>query len=339
MVHVGLDLHKHYSQVAVLEESGEIWERRLSHDGLEVEEFFRGLPRAEVAIEATGTWWWMVDLLEQLGHTPVLSHPKQTKAIASARLKTDRVDAEMLAVLGRGDLLPTVWIPPEQVREARELLRHRLGLVWERTKMKNRLTSLLARRNLRPTKSRTWYSQRGEAELRELALSPTAERIRDDTLTLLHMLDDQILEVERQLFDRWAHDPQVRRLETIPGIGILTAIGIVVELGEICRFPSAKHLASYIGLTPRVKASGGRVRTGHISKEGNRLLRWMFVAAATQAMRYPGPLRAWYRRIRRRKGKKIARVGLARKLTEIVYHVWRDKIDYREFYSRTAVRG
>ena len=172
-----------------------------------------------------------------------------------------------------------------------------------------------------------------------MALSPTAERIRDDTLALLHMLNDRIAEVEEQLFDRWTDDPRVRRLETIPGIGILTAIGIVVELGDMDRFPSAKHLASYIGLTPRVKASGGRVRTGHITKEGNRLLRWMFVTSATQALRYPGPLRAWYLRVRQRKGKKIARVGLARKLTEIVYHVWRDKIDYQEFHCRTAVRG
>jgi transposase len=339
MVHVGVDLHKSFSQVAVLEDSGEIREYRLSHEGMEVEEFFRGLPRARVAIEATGTWWWLVDLLEGMGHEPVLSHPKQTKAIASARLKNDRVDAERLASLCRGGLLPTVWIPPQEVREAREFLRHRLGLVWQRTKVKNRLTSLMARRNLRPTKSRTWYSQRGEAELRELALSPTAGRIRDDTLMLLRTLDDQIHEVEQQLFDRWADDPRVRRLETIPGIGPLTAIGLVVELGDIHRFPSAKHLASYVGLTPRVRASGGRVHSGHISKEGNRLLRWMFVAAATQAVRYRGPLRAWHRRISRRKGKKIARVGLARKLTEIVYHVWRDEIDYRAFHCRTAVRG
>ena len=100
MVHVGLDLHKHYSQVAVLEETGKIWQRRLSHAGMEVEEFFRDLPRAQVAIEATGTWWWLVDLLESLGHEAVLSHPKRTKAIASARLKTDRVDAGGLAAHG-----------------------------------------------------------------------------------------------------------------------------------------------------------------------------------------------------------------------------------------------
>lgn len=103
-----------------------------------------------MAFEASGTWWWLVDLLEGLGHQPVLSHPKQTKAIAAARLKNDRVDAERLVLLLRGDLLPTVWIPPAELREARELLRHRVSLVWVRTEIKNRLLALLARRHLQP---------------------------------------------------------------------------------------------------------------------------------------------------------------------------------------------
>lgn len=339
MVHVGLDLHKSFSQVAVLEETGEVWQRRLSHDEKELEEFFRDLPPARVAIEATGTWWWLVDVLESLGHQPILSHPKETKAISSARLKNDRVDAERLAILSRGDLLPVVWIPPSDLREARELFRHRVGLVRQQTKIRNQLTALLARRNLRPTESQSWYTRRGIREMRGLVLPLEATRVRDDSLALLEMLEDRIGAVEGELLDRWGKDRRVRLLETIPGIGWLTAIGLVVELGDIVRFPSAKHLASYIGLTPRVRASGNRMRTGHISKEGNRLLRWMLVTAATQATRKPGPLKAWYGRVSRRKGKKIARVGLARKMTEIIYHVWKEGIDYNEFLRRNAMRG
>jgi transposase len=339
MVHVGVDLHKSFSQVAVLEETGEIREHRLDHDGNEVEEFFRGLPRARVAIEATGTWWWLVDLLEGLGHEPVLSHPKQTKAIAHARLKNDRVDAERLALLSRGDLLPTVWIPSLEVREARELLRHRISLVRDRTQLRNRTTAALARRNIRPVDCRSWYSKAGLEQLRALHLSREVTRIRDDSLLMLQVLDKQISEVEDELIDRWGSDPRVGRLMTIPGIGWLTAIGLVVELGQISRFPSAKHLASYVGLTPRVRASGGRIRSGHISKEGNRLLRWLLVTAATQAIRTHGPLRTWYFRVKQRKGTKIARVGLARRLTEIVYHVWKDKSDYEQYLSRHCVRG
>src|SRR4029453_15363136 len=133
MVHVGGDLHKRVSQIAVLTDEGEITQHRLANEVEGLERFFTQLPpKTPVAIEASGTWWWLGDLLERLGHQPVLSHPKQTKAIAAARLKNDRVDAQRLALLLRGDLLPTVWIPPAELRKARELLRHRVQLGWLR---------------------------------------------------------------------------------------------------------------------------------------------------------------------------------------------------------------
>src|SRR5262249_43214169 len=140
MVHVGVDLDKLSSQVAILTEDGEVAQRRLPNDVATLEKFFAQLPpRTPVALEASGTWWWFVDLLAQLGHDPVLSHPKQTKAIAAARLKNDRVDAQRLALLLGGDLLPTVWIPSAVLREARELVRHRIQLVWLRGVVRNRL--------------------------------------------------------------------------------------------------------------------------------------------------------------------------------------------------------
>ncbi len=340
MVHVGVDLHKRISQIAVLTAEGELTQHRLVNDVGRVEQFFAQLPTpAPVAIEASGTWWWLVDLLESLGHHPVLSHPKQTKAIAAARLKNDRVDAERLLLLLRGDLLPKVWIPPRALREARELLRHRVSLVWVRTGIKNRLLALLARRNLQPPGSTSWFTARGQQALQALTLSPEPSTIREDSLALLHLVDEQIRRLDQELVSRWGEDPRVRRLMTIPGIGPFTAILLVLELGDVHRFPSAKHLASYLGLTPRVRASADRIRLGHISKEGNRLVRWALVVAATQAARRPGPLRAWFRAVEQRKGKKVARVALARRLAEIVYHIWRDEIDYFEVLRRGGVRG
>lgn len=169
MVHVGVDLHKHTSQIAVLGEDGELTRHRLVNDGERVKRFFAAFPpKTPVAIEASGTWWWLVDLLEGLGHQPVLSHPKQTKAIASARLKNDRVDADRLVRLLRGDLLPTVWIPPAAVREARELVRHRIQLAWVRGEIRNRVVALLARRNLQPTSGKSWFTARGDRELERL---------------------------------------------------------------------------------------------------------------------------------------------------------------------------
>jgi transposase len=340
MVHVGVDLHKRISQIAVLTADGELTQHRLPNDLAHLEPFFAQLPTpSPIAIEASGTWWWLVDLLERLGHQPVLSHPKETKAIASARLKNDKVDAQRLALLLRGDLLPTVWIPPASLREARELIRHRISLVWLRTRVKNRLQAMLARRNLQPTHAKRWMTVRGQQELQALPLSAVPATIREDCLALLRVLDTQIRRLDLDLQPRWGDDPRVQRLLTIPGIGPFIAIVLVLELGDIQRFPTAKHLASYIGLTPRVRASADRVRTGHISKEGNRLLRWVLVTAATQAARRPGPLRAWFRAVQYRKGKKIARVALARRLAEIVYHVWKEELDYFVVLRRGVVRG
>ncbi len=340
MVHVAVDLHKRVSQLAVLTAEGELRQHRLANEVPRLERFFAQFPAATpVAIEASGTWWWLVDLLERLGHQPVLSHPKQTKAIAAARLKNDRVDAERLVLLLRGDLLPRVWIPPAALREARELLRHRVSLVWVRTGIKNRLLALLARRHLEPSRSKSWLTARGQRELHALPLAPIPSTIREDCLALLHLLDEQIRRLDQELVRRWGDDPRVQRLMTIPGIGPFVAILLVLELGDIHRFPSAKHVASYVGLTPRVRASADRLRLGHISKEGNRLLRWALVVAATQAARRPGPLRAWVRLVQRRKGKKVARVALARRLAEIVYHVWKEEIDYFTVLRRGGVRG
>ena len=340
MVHVGVDLHKRMSQIAVLTEDGELVQRRLANDPARLEQFFTQLPpQTPVAIEASGTWWWLVDLLERIGHQPVLSNPKQTKAIAAARLKNDRVDAERLVLLLRGDLLPTVWIPPAALREARELIRHRVSLVWIRGEIRNRLLAMLARRNLRPTRAARWLTVRGQQELEALPLPPIPATLREDCLTLLRLLDEQIRRLDAELQQRWGADPRVRRLMTLPGIGPFIAIVLVLEVGDVHRFPSAKHLASYIGLTPRVRASADRIRLGHISKEGNRLLRWVLVLAATQAARQPGPLRAWFHTVKHRKGTKIARVALARRLAELVYHVWKDDCDYFAVLRRGVVRG
>jgi len=340
MVHVGVDLDKHNSQIAVLTDDGEIVQQRLANEATLLEKFFAQLPRqTPVAIEASGTWWWLVDLLEQLGHRPVLSNPKQTKAIAAARLKNDRVDAERLALLLRGDLLPTVWIPPTALREARELVRHRIQLVWLRGVIRNRLQAMLARRNLQPTSGKSWLTQRGQRELQQLPLPEAPSRIREDCAALLPTLDAQIRRLDVDLVTRWGQDPRVQRLMTIPGIGPFIAIVLVLELGDIHRFATAKRVASYVGLTPRVRGSAGRVRAGHITKEGNRLLRWVLVLAATQAVRRPGPLRAWFHAVKKRRGKKVARVALARRLAEIVFHVWQQECDYFTVVRHGVVRG
>jgi len=301
----------------------------------EITQFFAQLPpHTPIAIEASATWWWLVDLLETLGHQPRLSHPKQTKAIAAARLKNDRVDAARLAMLLRADLLPSVWIPPAPLREARELLRHRISLTWLRSRLKNMLQSMLARRNLRPALAAHWMSVHGLRELATLPLAAAPATIREDCCALLRLLDQQIRALDVQVTQQWGEDPRIRRLTSVPGVGPFVATVLVLELGDIHRFPSAKHLASYVGLTPRIRSSADHIRPGHISKEGNRLLRWVLVLAATQAARRPGPLRAWYRAVQHRRGRQAARVALARRLAEVVYQVWKTETNYDALLAR-----
>ena len=186
---------------------------------------------------------------------------------------------------------------------------------------------------------RVGWPKRGQHELRALPLAASPATIREDCLALLPVLDAQIRRLDQEVVARWGDDPRVQRLTTIPGIGPFIAIVLVLELGDIQRFPSAKHLASYIGLTPRIRASADHVRTGHITKEGHRLLRWVLVLAATQAARRPGPLRAWVRALQQRKGRKTARVALARRLAEMVYHCGKDELEYWTMLRRGVVRG
>jgi hypothetical protein len=159
---------------------------------------------------------------------------------------------------------------------------------------------MLARLNLQPTSGKSWFTTRGQREFEHLPLPTIPSRLREDYRALLPMLDAQIRQLDCEITQRWGDDPRVRRLCTIPGIGPFIATVLVLELGDIARFAHAKQVASDAGLTPRVRASADRIRSGHITKEGHRLLRGVLVLAATQAVRRPGPLRTWFHAVKQR---------------------------------------
>ncbi len=338
MLDVGVDLHKRFSQVGLLDEYGEIQQRRVEHVGKEMEDFLRQLqPGSRIAVEATRSWWWFVDLAEGLGHQVVMSHPKATKAIAHARLKNDKVDAAMLACLLRANLLPTVWIPPAPLRHAKELLRHRFLLMRFRTALRNQIGALLSKRNLQPP-TRSTFTRAGRTYLEGLTLKPEAMHIRENGLSLLHQLDRMIGQLDRDLEQQIKKNPLAIRLMTAPGVGAQTAFAFITFVGEIERFRSAKHLASYFGLAPRVRSSGGHKWSGAITKEGERMMRWLLIEAAGQAARQPGPLREYYRRMVYRKGKSKARVALAHKLIGVLFHLWKEELTYHEFLCLGAAK-
>jgi transposase len=278
-------------------------------------------PGTPVAFEAAFGWGWLVELLEDYGFAPHLVHPLQCKAIASARLKNDKVDAAILAQLLRADLLPEAWIAPPPVRQLRAMLRHRAQLVRLRTLLRNRIHAVLADHGHgRPGGC---WSGPGRAWLASLELPAVSREVIDDDLALIDALQVPIDRLDWEVHQQARRDPRVKVLTQLPGVGPYTALVLLAEIGDVSRFGSARKLASWAGLTPTVRGSDRTVRHGHISKQGSAWLRWILCEAAQTAKRHPG-FAASYQAIARRRGKKIATTAIARKLLTRAYHLLAD---------------
>jgi transposase len=245
-------------------------------------------------------------------------HPLQCKAIASARLKNDKVDAATLAQLLRADLLPEAWIAPPEVRQLRALLRHRAQLVRLRTLLRNRVHAVLADHGHgRPAGC---WSGPGRQWLAALELPAVSREVIDDGLALMDALQQPIDRLDREVRQRARSDPRVKVLTQLPGVGPFTALVLLAEIGDITRFGSARKLAAWAGLTPTVRGSDRTVRHGHISKQGSAWARWVLCEAAQTAKRHPDFAPA-YEAIARRRGRKIATTAIARKLLTRAYHL------------------
>jgi transposase len=320
-VYVGIDVHRKRSQVAILDADGvQRCNRNLVNGSADLVEVLGGLPAGTpVAFEAAYGWTWLAELLDELELQPHLAHPSRCKAIASARLKDDRVDARTLGQLLRADLLPEAWIAPAAVRQLRTLLRHRVALVRLRTMAKNRIHALLADAGLDRAEGTLWTAP-GRAWLAQAALSPAARLVVDDYVTLIDGLAAPIAAVEAQIAARAKPDPRVKVLMTLPGVGQLTAMTVLAEIGDISRFPTARKLCAWAGLTPAVRNSDRKVRHGHITKQGTVWVRWILAEAAQRAKRDPA-FAASYAAIAQRRGRGIATVAIARKLLARAFHL------------------
>jgi transposase len=322
-VYVGIDVHRKRSQVAVIDQVGEILANRNVPNGVKpILGVIGGLPPGTpAAFEAAFGWGWLVELLEDYGFSPHLVHPLQCKAIASARLKNDKVDAAILAQLLRADLLPEAWIAPPAVRQLRALLRHRIQLVRLRTLLRNRIHAILADHG--HGRAGGCWSGPGRAWLASLGLPAVSREVIEDGLALIDALQQPIDRLDGELHQRAKADPRVRLLTQLPGVGPFTALVLLAEIGDISRFGSARKLAAWAGLTPTVRGSDRTVRHGHISKQGSVWARWVLCEAAQTAKRHPD-FAASYAAIARRRGKKIATTAIARKLLTRAYHLLTD---------------
>src|SRR6266550_4326268 len=284
-VYVGIDVHRKRSQVAVIDQDGEVLANRNVPNGVKpIPGVIGGLPAGTpAAFEAAFGWGWLVELLEDYGFSPHLVHPLRCKAIASARLKNDKADAAILAQLLRADLLPEAWIAPPAVRQLRALLRHRAQLVRLRTLLRNRIHAVLAGHG-RPAGC---WSGPGRAWLASLELPAVSREVVEDDLALIDALQVPIDRPGLEVHRRARSDPRVKVLTRLPGAGPFTALVILAEAGDITRFGSARRLAAWAGLTPTVRGSDRTVRHGHISKQGPAWLRWILCEAAQTAKRSP----------------------------------------------------
>jgi transposase len=319
-IYVGIDVHRKRSQIAVVDQCGEVQVNRNVPNGVEpVLSVIGDLPLGtSVAFEAAYGWGWLVELLDAYGFEPHLVHPTRCKAIAAARLKNDKVDAATLAQLLRADLLPEAWIAPPPVRQLRALLRHRCQLVRLRTMLRTRIHAVLA--DYGYDRPGGCWSAPGRAWLASLDLPAVSRRVIEDNLSLLDGLDIPIGALDGEIHERAKTDRRVKVLMALPGVGELTAMIILAEVGDISRFGSARKLASWAGLTPTVRGSDRTVRHGHISKQGSTWLRWILCEAAQTAKRHPD-FADTYAGISRRRGKKIATTAIARKLLTRAYHL------------------
>ena len=322
-VYVGIDVHRKRSQVAVVAEDGKVQLNKNTVNGTEpllrlIGDLPAGTP---VAFEAAFGWGWLLRLLEDYGFDPHLVHPLQCKAIASARLKNDKVDAATLAQLLRADLLPEAWIAPAEVRQLRALLRHRASLVRLGTQQRNRIHAVVA--DFGFDRSGSYLSGPGRGWLAGLDLPAVSREVVADCLAVIDGLAPVIDRIDGELRARAKADPRVKTLTTLPGVGQFTALVMLAEIGDISRFPSARKLASWAGLTPTVRGSDRTVRHGHISKQGSAWLRWVLNQAAQTAKRSP-EFAATYQAIAGRRGKKIATIAIARKLLTRAWHLLSD---------------
>lgn len=322
MMYVGLDVHKRVCYGTVMDGEGRVVKRgRFSNDPEGLEEFMEGIGEALVALEAGYCWQPLYDGLEEAGHDVRLAHPQKVKAIAEAKVKTDKIDSETLAHLLRAGLLPESYVPPRDIRELRDRVRRRAFLVRLRTTLKNRIHSELAKRGMRL--GAPLFTREGVELLRGLGLEAV-----DQMLSVIEALDRQIARISGSLRRMSGEEPRARLLTTIPGVGYYIALLLISEIGDVRRFPDSEKLCSYAGLVPSVKRSGGSTRHGGITREGSRWMRWALTQAVHVHIRYDTNLTRFYQRLAERKTGQEAVIATARKMLKVVYWMLRDMKPY-----------
>jgi len=327
---IGLDVSKHSAEVAVLVPGRETPERRrFPAQPAAIRAFALELgPQDRVALESCTNAFAFHRLLCQHAGQVVVSNPLKTRVIAEAKVKTDKVDAEILARLLAADFLPAVWVPDLATDHLRHLVLHRQGLVTQRTQVKNRIHAIL-HRNLIAPEMTDLFGKTGRRFLQHVELPEEERRLLDADLRTLDFFTKEIGVAEIGLAKAADQDPDMRRMMTVPGLALTSAVGLKAAIGDIRRFKAASKLVSYFGLNPSVYQSGLKAYNGHISRRGRSHARTICIEVAHQLVKAPGPFHAFFERLRRRKPYNVALTAVARKLVVLVWHMLTRGEDYR----------
>ena len=333
MLLIGCDYHPSVQQIAWVDtETGECGERRLTHCA-EAEQFYRELKQQGtsvcVGIEATGHSRWFERLLAELNFELWIGDPAQIRAKQVRKQRNDRRDAEHILKLMRKDDFPRLWVPTPENRDVRQLVWHRHRLVQMRTRVMNQLQAIAMNEGVR--RKRGLWTQQGRAQLEALTLPPWTTRRRQELLQLLDRFDPNIDELSEAIEQEAQRRPEVERLQTHPGVGAITALAYVLVLGTPDRFRCGKQVGSYLGLIPCEESSAEHWRLGHISKQGNGLLRYLLVQSALSAARVEDEWRRQYAHLAMRRHHGIAKIAMARKLAVRLFWMWRRGWDYEQW--------
>lgn len=330
--YIGVDLHEKTSFITKVNEKGKVLQQvNLKNDPETLRAFFRRQPAgSQVVVEATGHWYRFYELIEDRFPDLVLAHPQKVKAIASAKIKTDKIDSGILAQLLRVDLLPRAYVPPREIRDLREILRYRASLVRLRTQAKNRMASVMTKAGVTtPTKNR--FGIKNFRHLTEVDVRPCYRLELDGYMEVIRDMGKEIAKSDEVIKKMAAESKEAQLLITMPGIGAFSALLILSEIGDIERFPDTEHLCSYGGLAPSVHASGGKSHLGRITKQGSRWIRWILTENCLHAIRKTKRFGNLYARVKKKHGHNAGRIAVARGMLRSIFHMLRKKEAFEDY--------
>jgi transposase len=327
--YVGIDYHRQYSHLTVMDQQGQVLRSgRVANLRSEIEKFLGSLETMEAVIETGRSSYAMVDVLGEIGLAVKIAHPFEVKAIARAKIKTDKRDSEVLAHLLRMNMIPEVYQRSPENRKAQRVLRQRAFYVSAMTALKNRVYALLAQQKEevreRLAQVTNIFSVKGREMILGLDLPLDDRSLLEALLKTYRHLETRIKESTELVEKLFEQIREAQLIRTIPGFGKYLSVLVAVEIADLTRFPDPAHLHAYAGVIPSTRSSGDRTYHGKIIKAGNRWLRWAAVEAVWPAIRSDFDLRRFYDRIARGKGANKAKVATARRLLTIVYKVWKE---------------